>query len=146
MDIKEIINKNDIIHIYSQHKKKFLEYLNKYKSDKYLYVSDYDTLYSININNFRYKTNIKSPITGNIIGHMGELDKCSFNSFVYNKIHYEKCSIIFYDFINIKSIYFICNMFLNTRINKNKTILCFSHNLPPEFCENIDVLLNESAF
>ena len=36
MDIKEIINKNDIIHIYSQHKKKFLEYLNKYKSDKSL--------------------------------------------------------------------------------------------------------------
>lgn len=139
MDIKEIINKNDIIHIYSQHKEKFLEYLNQHKSYEYLYVSDYNILNSININNFRYKTNVKCPFTSEIIGHIGELDKCSFNSFVYNKIHSEKCHIIFYDFINIKSIFFISNMFFNTRINKNKTILCFSHNLPPAYRENIDI-------
>lgn len=142
MDIEEIINKNDIIHIYSQYKEFFFKYLNEHKSNEYLYISDYNTPYSININNFRCKTNVKSPFTDEIIRHIGELDKCSFNSFVYNKIHYEKRQIIIYDFIDVKSIYFISNMFLNTRINKNKTILCFSHNLPPGFRENIDILLN----
>ena len=55
MDIKEIINKNDIIHIYSHHKEKFRNYFDEHKSDEYLYVSDYNTIYSININNFKYK-------------------------------------------------------------------------------------------
>jgi len=43
MDIKKIIHDNDIIHIYSQHKDVFFDYLNKDKQCKYLYVTDYDT-------------------------------------------------------------------------------------------------------
>jgi hypothetical protein len=141
MDIKKIIYDNNIIHIYSQHKDVFLNCLDKDEQCKYLYVTDYNTPYSININDFKLKTDIINIFTGNIIKHVGELDKSSFNSFIYNKIHFEKYNIIVYDFISIKSIYFIKNMFYNTRINKNKTILCFSYKLPPEFRENVDILV-----
>ena len=144
MDIKKIIYDNAIIHIYSQHKDDFINYLDKDEQFKYLYVTDYNTLYSvnsININDFKLKTNIINILTGDIIKHTGELDKSSFNSFIYNKIHFEKYNIIVYDFIGIKSIYFIQNMFYNTRINKHKTILCFSYKLPPAFRENVDILI-----
>lgn len=144
MDIKKIIYDNAIIHIYSQHKDVFLNYLDKDKKCKYLHVTDYNTPYSvntININDFKLKTNIIDIFTGDIIKQAGELDKSSFNSFIYNKIHFEKYNIIVYDFICIKSICFIQTMFYNTRINKHKTILCFSYKLPPAFRENVDILV-----
>jgi len=45
------------------------------------------------------------------------------------------------DFISFRSIFFIDDMFFNTRVNRHKTILCFSYKLPPAFRENVDFLV-----
>jgi hypothetical protein len=136
--MNEILEHNDIIHIYDN-KNKYL-FLDQYK---YIYFVDYDNDNTnfININSFVNEKDEKDIFTNELIAKKGQLCENVFNNFVYNKIKNENYKIIIYDFKCLKSVYFIRDMFLNTRINKIKTILCFSYNLPPDYRENIDVLL-----
>jgi len=130
--IKEIINNNDIIHINLINlinKQKIINFLN-YNKCKYLYITDFDSNDSININNFR------------VIKHNNNICKDSIYNFIKKKIFIENYNYIFYEFININSIYYIMNIFLNTRVYKIKTIICTIYKLPPSIRENIDIIIN----
>ena len=152
MNIDNTINNNSVIHIYSQHKQYFIDYLNKHHPDNCLYISDYDTSTSININNFKIdidELNESLFITKNVF-KLNKSEKSIYdslvenkiNSFIRDKIRREKYSIIFYDIINPRSFNFISGAIYNTRVDRIKTIVCFSYKLPPGISDNVDILIN----
>lgn len=110
--MNEILENNDIIHIYDN-KNKYLLNLHKY-----LYFIDYDDNNSnfININLFVAEKDVSNLFTNKLAV------KNKFDRFVYDKIKNENYKIIIYDFIHLKSIYLIGNIFFNTRVYKIKTI------------------------
>jgi hypothetical protein len=142
--MNEIVEHNDIIHIYDNKDKyvslENLEHLNL----KYLYFVDYDTNNAnfININSFVHETDKINIFTNKIIAKKGQLNKNAFNLFVKNKVRNENYKMIVYDFTHLKSVYFISNMLYNTRVYRIKTILCYFNKVPLTYRENIDIVLS----
>jgi hypothetical protein len=142
--INEIVEHNDIIHIYDK-KHKYVSLNNlEQLTLKYLYFVDYnnDNANFININSFIHETDKINIFTNEVIAKQGQLNKEAFDLFVINKIKKENYKIMIYDFTHLKSVYFISGMIYNTRVYKIKTILCFYYNVPPAYRENIDIVLS----
>ena len=76
-----IINNNSVIQLHPKYKNELEKYL-KNTEINHLYITDYDTQFSTNINIFTCNSDIKCAFTNNIIKYKGELYKNSFHNFI----------------------------------------------------------------
>ena len=114
-----------IIQINQRLQFQLLNYIKQKENIKYLYFSDFDTAYSININIF--------------ICNDKYLSRYNINEFIINKIFSENYNLIVYEFNNLKSLLLIGDMFFNTRVYNIQTIIIYPNKLPPSYRENLDI-------